>query len=247
MENAILVGLSRQVALARELDVIANNVANVTTNGFKARNAKFSEFLSPKASADSFPRPDRRVSYVVDSGTPLDPSQGAVERTGNPLDVAIKGDALFVVQTPGGERYTRNGSFEINAQGQLVTSDGFPVLGENGPVVFAPGEFDAAISPDGTVTSDQGERGALRLVRFADPQVLENQGANVFSATIAPQPAGDTSSLETGAVERSNVKPILEMSRMIEVNRAYTSLAGMLQRTDELRRSAIQRLADTNV
>src|SRR5918992_4109057 len=113
MENALLIGLSRQVALGRELDVIANNMANVTTNGFKARSSRFREYLMPVASAETFPRPDRRLSYVIDNGTPLDTRSGAVEHTGSPLDVAIKGDAFLAVQTPQGERYTRNGALEI--------------------------------------------------------------------------------------------------------------------------------------
>ena len=122
MENALLIGLSRQMALGRELDVIANNMANVTTNGFKARSSRFREFLMPVASAESFPRPDRKLSYVIDAGTPLDTRSGPIEHTGNPLDIAIKGDAFLAVQTPQGERYTRNGALEINPQGQLVTS-----------------------------------------------------------------------------------------------------------------------------
>jgi flagellar basal-body rod protein FlgF len=244
MENALLIGLSRQVALGRELDVIANNMANVTTNGFKARQARFREYLMPVASAEAFPAPDRRLSYVIDAGTPLDASPGAIERTGNPLDAAIKGDGFFAVQTPAGERYTRNGAFTINAQGQLVTSDGHAVLGDNGPIAFSPQESGAAIAADGTVTTNQGQRGKLRLVRFADPQTLRNEGANLFSSTAQPQPAGATSGIEAGAIERSNVKPILAMSRLIDVNRAYTSVAGMMARMDELRRTAIQRLAD---
>ncbi|HEY8567099.1 MAG TPA: flagellar basal-body rod protein FlgF [Beijerinckiaceae bacterium] len=244
MENALLIGLSRQKALGRELDVIANNMANVTTNGFKARSSRFQEFLSPSASADAFPRPDRRLSYVIDSGTPLDVGAGPVERTGNPLDVAVRGEGFFAVQTPQGERYTRDGSFEINAQGQLVTSAGQPVAGENGPITIGPQESGLAIAPDGTVSTDQGQRGRLRLVRFDNPQVLKNEGANLFSSPVAAQAAGPATRLLPGAVERSNVKPVVEMSRLIEVNRSYSSVAGMVSRLDELRRSAISRLAD---
>jgi flagellar basal-body rod protein FlgF len=244
VENALLIGLSRQVALGRELDVIANNMANVTTNGFKARAARFREYLMPVASAETFPRVDRRLSYVIDAGTPLDTGAGAIEHTGNPLDVAIKGDAFLVVQTPAGERYTRNGALEINRQGQLVTSDGHPVLGENGPIVFTPEESGFNIAPDGTVTSDQGERGQLRLVRFDNPQTLRNEGANIFGSAAQALPAGATNRLQSGAIERSNVKPVIEMSRLIEVNRSYSSVAGMVGRMDELRRTAISRLAD---
>ncbi len=246
MENALLVGLSRQMALGRELDVIANNLANVTTNGFKARSSRFAEYLMPKAAGDAFQRPDRRVSYVIDGGTPLDPSSGAVETTGNPLDAAIKGDGFFVVQTPAGERYSRAGAFQVDATGRLVTNDGNPVLGEAGPITFGPQETGAAIAPDGTVSTTQGQRGKLRLVRFDDLRALKNEGGNVFSSAVPAQPAGTTSRIEPGAVERSNVKPVLEMTRLMEVNRAYASIAAMVGRMDELKRSALSRLADVS-
>jgi flagellar basal-body rod protein FlgF len=245
MENALLIGLSRQMALGRELDIIANNVANVTTNGFKARQSRFREYLMPGASAASFQRPDRGLSFVADAGTALDTSAGAIERSGNPLDAAIRGPGFFAVQTPAGERYTRNGAFTVNVHGQLVTSDGNPVLGENGPISFSPQETGLTIGADGTVSTDQGQRGRLRLVSFADPATLKSEGANLFSSTARAQPAGQNSSVEPGALERSNVKPIVEMSRLIEVNRSYTNVSGMLSRMDDLRRSAISRLADT--
>ena len=244
MENSLLVGLSRQVALARELDVIANNMANVGTNGFKARSSRFNEFIMPVASAEAFRPADRPLSYVIDKGTPIDLSQGAIERTGNPLDVALRADNYLVVQTAGGERYTRAGSLAINAQGQLVTQTGQPVLGDGGPIVFGAGESDAKIATDGTVSSDQGLRGKLRQVRFDNPRALVSDGNNLFSTTQAAQPAGPQAQLETGAIESSNVKAVVEMTRLIEVQRSYQSVANMMTRTDELRAKAITRLAD---
>ncbi|ACL59578.1 flagellar basal-body rod protein FlgF [Methylobacterium nodulans] len=244
MQNAQLIGLSAQVALGRELEVIANNMANVSTTGFKARTTRFQEYLMPKASAETFRRPDRRLSYVIDAGTPLDLSQGPIETTGNPLNAAIRGDAFFAVQTPQGERYTRNGAFELNAQGQLVTSDGNLVLGDGGPIQFNPQETGAAIGPDGTISTNQGNRGKLRLVRFSDPQALSNAGANLYAATAAPLPAGTQARVEPGAVERSNVSPVLTMTRMMEVNRIYALVSDSVSRMDALRGSAIQRLAD---
>jgi flagellar basal-body rod protein FlgF len=246
MENALLVGLSRQMALGRELDVIANNMANVTTNGFKARESRFQEFTMPVARANTFRPQDRALSFVVDAGTALDTSQGAIETTGNALDAAIKGDGFFAVQTPGGERYTRNGAFTLDAAGQLVTSDGYPVQGDNGPITIGPQETDLAFAPDGTVSTSQGQRGHLRLVRFNDPSALQNEGGNLFSASVPPQPAGLTSRVEAGTIERSNVKPVIEMTRLIEVNRAYTNVAGMMSRLDDMKRSAISRLADVS-
>ena len=243
MSNALLIGLSRQVALARELDVIANNMANVTTNGFKARNTQFREFLMPGASAAGLSGGNRQVSFVAEAGAPLDLAPGAIERTGNPLDAAVKGDGFFAVQTPAGERYTRNGSFQVGPGGELRTSDGHAVLGDNGPIVFGPEDTHPSIAPDGTVQSAQGLRGRVRLVRFADPASLRNEGANLFAATVPPQ-ADPTSRLEAGAIERSNVKPVLEMARLMDVSRAYTSVSNALSRLDELRRSTIQRLTE---
>jgi flagellar basal-body rod protein FlgF len=245
MENAALIGLSRQMALRNQLDVIANNVANVNTNGFKGRNSRFQEFINPRARADHFQRPDQRVSYVIDSGTPLDLSNGAVERTGNPLDAAIKGDAYFTVQTPQGERYTRNGSFEINAKGELVTSEGYAVVGDSGAIAISANETNPMISADGTFSTSQGQRGKIKLVRFDNPQALKNEGTNLFSATTPAQPAGNLASLEAGAVEKSNVKAVLEMSRLVEVNRSYATIASIVSRVDELRRTALQKLSDT--
>ncbi|MGX5736715.1 flagellar basal-body rod protein FlgF [Bosea thiooxidans] len=244
MENALLIGLSRQVALARELDVIANNMANVGTNGFKARSARFNEFISPRAKADAFQPLDRPLSYVIDKGTPLDLSQGVVERTGNPLDVALKDDNYLVVQTPNGERYTRAGSLTIDRQGRLVTQSGQPVMGEGGPIAFGQAEYDMRIAPDGTITSDQGVRGRLRQVRFADPTALANDGTNLFSSATPPQPAGPQARLEPGAVERSNVKAVIELTRLMEVQRNYQSVANMITKADDLRSRAISRLAD---
>lgn len=245
MENLLLVGLSRQMALRREIDVIANNVANVSTNGFKARSLRFSEFLGPTARAETFPGQDRRVAFVIDQGTPIDLSTGNVERTGNALDVAIRGDAFFAVQTQSGQtRYTRDGGFEINPRGQLVTQAGHRVLGENGPIEISTNETNVRIGEDGTVFTDQGNRGKLRMVRFANPRDLRSEGVNLFSTAQNAQPAGPQVRVEPGALERSNVKPVIEMSRLVEVQRAYSSISSVLGRADELRRDAIRRLAD---
>jgi flagellar basal-body rod protein FlgF len=245
MENALLIGLSRQTALAREFEVVANNIANVNTNGFRRRSSTFAEYLMPQASADDFARQDRKISYVIDQGTWVSSQPGAVERTGEPLDVAIQGNGFFVVE--GGnreERYTRNGSFTINAQGQLVTSDGNPVLGISGPLSFSRNETDITINPDGSIVSSIGQRGRLKLAVFDNQQALVNEGQNLFSGAGARQPNVGEVRLEAGSIEKSNVQPVLEIARMIEISRAYSSVAQMLQRTDELRRTAIQRLAD---
>ena len=130
MQNALLVGLSRQVALARELDVVANNIANLNTAGFKADGARVRGIHQSGRTLRNFMGADGRISFVQDRATWIDLSQGPLERTGNPLDVAINGKGFLAVQTPRGERYTRNGALQINANGELVTSEGYQVLGD---------------------------------------------------------------------------------------------------------------------
>ncbi len=132
----------------------------------------------------------------------------------------------------------------LNGSGTLVTSDGFPVLGTNGQIVFSRSDKDIAINKDGSITTSEGLRGRLRVAMFDNPQALVNEGANLYSGGNARQATAAETQLVSGAVERSNVRPVIEMARMVEISRAYTSIAQMIQRTDDLRRTAIQRLAD---
>jgi len=248
MENTLLIGLSRQTVLERQLDVVANNIANVNTAGFKSDQSLFEEYLSSGAHEDNFKGSDRRVSYVQDRGTYRDFAQGPSEQTKNPLDVAITGNAFLVVQTAAGERYTRDGGLQMNSLGQLVTASGNAVLGTSGPIVFQPTDHDINVSPDGTVTVVEGNgrtdslRGKLRLVSFTDAQKLLKEGSNLYSGEGA---APDLKSqVQQGYIEKSNVNGVAEMSRMIEITRAYTQIATMLQQESDLHKSAIEKLAD---
>ena len=251
MENTALVGLSRQVALARELDVVANNLANINTTGFKAESAVFHEYLMPVANAGDFGGNDRVLRYVHDRATWHDLSQGSTQSTGNPLDVAIDGAGFLVVQTPRGERYTRNGALQVNAQGQLVTNEGYPVQGESGPIVLQQLDRDVSISPDGRVSVMEGNsrqeslRGKLRVVTFARPGQLLKDSSSTFRAPagLAPQ-AATNPRLVQGAIEKSNVKSMVEMTRMIELTRTYTQIASVLQQQSDMRKAAIQQLAE---
>lgn len=252
MDNSLLITLSRQASLRRELEIVANNVANINTTAFKADGAVFSEYLMPGAQAGQFGGADRRLSFVQDRMTWADMGQGSIQRTGNPLDVAIDGDGFLVVQTPRGERYTRNGALQLNAQGELVTSAGHQVLGEGGPIAFNPNDRDISINPDGTIRVREGNnptsdalRGRLRLVSFVDAQQLTKDGANTYAtgADMPPQPAAAARVVQ-GAIEKSNVRAVVEMSRMIELTRAYTEIANIMQKHTEQRRDTIQRLAE---
>jgi flagellar basal-body rod protein FlgF len=252
MENALLIGLSRQTALQRELDVVANNIANVNTTGFKADGAVFAEFLQNRANSEQFASRDRRASLVQDSMSWHDMSQGTIQQTGGPLDVAIDGDGMLVVQTERGERYTRNGALQLNNIGELVTLAGDKVMGDNGPIVLQATDRDISITKDGTVKVREGvslnsdsTRGKLRLVSFANPQGLRKDGASTFAAPdgVAPLPVANPHVLQ-GSVEKSNVRPVVEMTRMIELTRAYTEIATILQQQGDTRKNSIQQLAE---
>jgi flagellar basal-body rod protein FlgF len=250
MENALLIGLSRQMTLERQMDVVANNVANVNTNGFKADQSLFQEYLRTGAHEDNFVGGDRAISFVQDSGTFKDFTAGPTQETKNPLDIAIDGGGFLAVQTAAGERYTRDGGLQINSQGQLVTAAGNPVLGTSGPIVFQPTDHDVSIAADGNITVLEGVnrvdsvRGKLRVVSFAQAQSLLKEGNNLYAAGTAAAAPDTKSVVRQGFVEKSNVNSVMEMSHMIEVTRAYTQIANLLQNQSDLHKSAIEKLAD---
>ncbi len=251
MENALLVGLSRQMALSHQLDIIANNVANIDTTAYKADNESFGQYLMPGASDGQFSGNDKRVSFVQDRGSWIDFSPGAIERTGDPLNVAIDGDGFLTVQTARGQRYTRNGALQINGSGQLVTSEGDPVLGGSGPITFQQGDHNVNISPSGIITVREGAstadspRGQLQLVAFDQPRLLQKDGGSTFMAPngVTPGPAPATTHLMQGAVEKSNVNAVAEMARMIQITRSYSDVAALLQQQGDQRRNALQQLS----
>ena len=251
MQNGLLIGLSRQVALERELAVIANNIANINTSGFKSDGALFEEYVSKTARAGKLAN-DNKVSFVRDRATWIDMSQGAMQRTGNPTDVAIDGTGFLAIQTPRGERYTRNGAFQINQLGQLVTSDGNPVLGDKGPIKFQPKDRNIRISPDGTISVQEGEnvdteaqRGKLRLVAIENPSALQKDGASSFAVPDGVNVDPDkTSHFVQGSIEKSNVRGVIEMTRMIDVTRSYTQVANILSQQGDMERTAIDKLSE---
>ncbi|MGV8833060.1 MAG: flagellar basal-body rod protein FlgF [Devosia sp.] len=245
MENAQLIGLSRQIALQRQMDVVANNMANITTTGFKAENMLFEEYKMPVASDRDFQTSDQPLSYVQDWATIHDMSGGAMVQTGSELDVALNGDGFFAVQTPAGERWTKSGAFQLNASGALVDANGNPVLGQSGPITFGPQETGILIGKDGSISSSAGAKGSLRLVEFANPQSLTREGNNLYTGGT-PTNATNTRVMQ-GFIEKSNVSGVTEMAEMIRVQRAYETAASLASKQDDLRRSAIQRLGEANV
>jgi flagellar basal-body rod protein FlgF len=239
MENAQLVSLSRQIALQRQMDVVANNMANINTTGFKAEDLLFEDYKMPTAADNDFAA-DQSVHYTEDWATVHDLSNGPLDQTGNPLDVALMGKGFLTVSTANGDRYTRSGSLAINAKGTLVDLGGNPVLADGGEVQFDAADTDIQIASDGTISTSQGSKGKLDIAEFADTNALVREGNNLWSGGSA-LPNKNTSVVQ-GSIERSNVSGVTEMAQMIRVQRAYEQLADLMQKQDDLRNNAVQKL-----
>ena len=241
MENAQLIALSRQSALRSQLDVVANNMANINTTGFKSQRMLFEEYVMPVAEATEFQPTDRNLSYVHDYGTLTNFETGSIKTTGNDFDLAVDGEGFFVVQMADGtEAYTRNGSFHLNNNGQLVTSEGRPVLTDRGPITFSQQDGKIEISQDGTISTEQGISGTIRLVNFGNPQELIQVGDSLFTGGTPVQMTDGK--IVQGAIEQSNVQGVEEISRVIEITRAYEIISKLMKDTDDLRQQAISTL-----
>ncbi len=235
-----MVGLSAQQVLQKRMDTTANNLANMTTAGFKVEHLVTRDLSEKPASSTDNPT---EISFADAWMLQRDFSAGPVERTGNPLDFAIDGEGFFAIQTPGGEAYTRDGRFQLDEQGRLVTRDGDVVLGDGGPITINPLGGPVSVSREGSITQDEGVLGTLRVSNFATPEALEKVGSNLWRATDEPAQAATNARVVSGFVEGSNVNAVLELTEMIEISRAYTSVAKMLAQSDELRGTSIDKLA----
>jgi flagellar basal-body rod protein FlgF len=242
MQYAFLVGLSQQMAGQRAMDVIANNLANVSTPAFKRESEMFEQYVTPVEATEGDPSSTVNVSFVLDRGTMRDVGQGALQSTGNSLDFAISGPGYFVVQTPDGPRYTRNGHFTLDGQGQVATEEGYPVQSDGGTITLQPQDGDLRLGPDGSLSTDLQVLGKLRIVNFADEQNLAKVGDSLFDANgQQPQPVA-LPVLHQGMIETSNVKPVLEIAQMIDVLRAYQATTALTQSGEDLLKQAIEKI-----
>lgn len=242
MDVSTYVLLSQEQALRRRLDIIANNMANINTVGFRREQTVFQEYVDKNATP---PAPGMtETSYVLDYGTVHDTSPGAFQPTGNPLDVMIDGPGYLTVQGPDGNpAYTRAGLLRLSPNGELTTAAGRPVLGaNNNPIVIPLDQVGKVrIAEDGSVSDPQGEIGRLGLVSFQDERALKPLGDGMFSAQGA-QPAFANVRIRSGGVEGSNVQPIIETTQMIEVMRVYQNSKKALDGIQDMRAKAIDKL-----
>lgn len=245
MDNALYVGLSRQMTLRRELDVVANNIANANTTGFKVEDLMVrTEQAKPAKTLDG----GSAVKFVLDSGVARDFTQGAMTKTGGDFDLAIEGKGFFHVQTAGGDRYTRDGRFTTNPTGQLTTQSGHLVLDDGGgPITIDPTLGPVHVGKDGVVSQGAVRVGKIAVVRPDSLASMAKDGDNLYRNTTnaALQPAPDAA-VHQGMLEASNVQPVIEITKLIEVQRAYESVAKMMDNTSELSRTAVERLGKAN-
>lgn len=237
MDSGFYAACAGLVARMQALEIVANDLANVTTPGFKARWQFFSAL---QASLGASPDPLNQAvnRYGILGGTFPDFREGTLEPTGNPLDVAIEGPGFFVVQTPAGVRYTRNGAFRLNANRQLVTADGSLVLGTAGPILLPEGQIE--ISSDGTISVNGAQVNRLQVVEFPNPASLQAEGNSYFSTSANTARPATGSAVRQYALEGSNMNPIAGTVALITVQRT----AQMLERALALFNNDFDRTAE---
>lgn len=231
MDNTSYTNLTRQTGLMTEMSVIANNIANAATTGFRQEGLVFSEYVQKTGGGSS-------VSMATARAHNTSQMVGAMTQTGGTFDLALDGPGFFTVETPSGPRLTRAGHFMPNAQGDLVTPDGHPVLDAGGAPLFVPaGTADIAFAPDGTLSADGQPIGQIGIVVPAEGTHLVREDGVRFRADGAYAPAEDPQ-IRQGFLEGSNVDPLSQIARMIEVQRAYEMGQTLSEKEDERLRKA---------
>ncbi|GGF67472.1 flagellar basal-body rod protein FlgF [Mameliella alba] len=233
METAGYAALSRQTSLMREMQVIANNIANANTTGYRQEGVIFSEYVAEG---------DGMAAVAMGAGrigtTSL--KQGTLEQTGGMYDMAIEGDGFFLVDSPDGPRLTRAGAFSPSAEGTLVTPDGYPVLDAGGAPIFVPPQaIELSIARDGTISTEGRPIGQVGVVQPLDPKSMIREGGQMFRSDDGFEPV-EAPRVMQGFVEASNVDPILQVARMVEVQRAYELGQSFMEREDERIRSVLK-------
>jgi flagellar basal-body rod protein FlgF/flagellar basal-body rod protein FlgG len=225
------------IARTQALDTIANNLANSSTTGYLAERNVFSSVLTASGNASSSLLNRTINNYGILGQTTLDMSQGALQKTGNDLDLALQGAGFFVVQTAKGPVYTRNGAFQVSSNGQLVTAAGDPVVGETGVITMVPGPV--SISADGTISSNGAVTGKLKLVDFPAGTALNSAGGTYYTAPANSAVVATDSMVQQGALESSNVNPVSGMVELISAQRSDE----MMQRALSMFNSEIDKTA----
>jgi flagellar basal-body rod protein FlgF/flagellar basal-body rod protein FlgG len=237
MDSGFYAACTALMARSQALDQVANNLANTSTTGYRAQHNIFRSFLAAASGRLSSGLNQAVNDYGVLGGSELDTAQGNLEHTGNDLDFAIQGPGFFVVQSDKGRFFTRNGSFQISPQGQLVTGEGDPVMGENGVIHIVGGPV--TVSADGTISVKGAIAGKVKVVEFPPGTALENVGRTYSTAPAKSEIEATHSSIAQGSLESSNVNPVQTAVELVAVQR----YAEMMQRALGLFHSEFNRIA----
>lgn len=238
MENTTYVGLSREMVLRTNMNITANNIANMNTPGYRGQNMLFAEYVSDPRDNDADP-----LSFVYDRGQYQNTKAGPMQQTDNPLDIALTGPGFFSVDGPGDTpTFSRAGNLHIGIDGTLQTSGNFPVLDEGGSPINIPQDAsEIKIDKTGVISTQNGQIGKIGIVEFENVQELEAIGNNLYATNGATNAATKTS-VQQGYIEGSNVNAIWEMTNMIEVSRSFQSMHSAMEKENERLRNAIQKL-----
>jgi flagellar basal-body rod protein FlgF len=241
MMDALYPVLSGALTQEKNLEIITNNLANMNSSGFK-KDFPMISALDPLGSVQSNQNggKDALPAYGFLDGISTDFSPGVIKQTGEPLDVAIAGDSFLSVQTPAGTRFTRNGSFSLNAEGQIVTQSGYPVLGSSGPITLPPGRVN--IDDEGRVSVEGVEIDSFQVVQFSDTKSLRKMEGTLFEAVGVTAAPATEKRVQQGFLEGSNVNPVEEMVAMIRMMRLYEASQKVIQSSDEMASKASNEL-----
>lgn len=241
MQSGLYVALSGQIALQRRLETVADNVANASTVGFRAEQVKFESVLSQV--------PLEPIAFATSGTTYLSRTPGELIRTDNALDVAVEGDAWLAFETPVGQAYTRDGRMRMNEAGDLLTLGGRAILDVGGaPILLDPNGAPPQIARDGTITQDGRQIGALGLFQIDQQAALTRHGSSGVIPDRPAEPILDfvRAGISQGYVERANVNPVLEMTRLIMISRAFDSVTNAINETVSSLQEAVRSLGSTS-
>ena len=241
MENTTYVALSRLDAQQRAMDVIANNIANANTDGYKAQRVLFSDYLSRQHGVDA-PPGGAALAYTQDRATYLDQKDGSLSQTGNPLDLALTGPGFFTVSTAAGPRLTRSGRFGMLPDGRIADASGNLLLDTTGkPIQLSPSDTNIQVKGDGTISTDNGPVGRLGVVTVDDVNQLVPEGGKLYRAggtttpTVLPK-------VTQGVVESSNVQPITELTRMMQTEKEFQIVSQFIASEGQRQQTAIDKI-----
>ena len=245
MDNAMMIGLTRQMTLRRAMDVVANNIANQNTTGFKVESLLLEN--TPARTAEHSDGPSE-LQYVNTWGMGRDFSQGALQQTDRPFDFAIEGEGFFGLETATGTQYTRDGRFHVDNIGQLVSADGSPVLDADtrAPIILNPNAGEVRVVDGGTILEDGVQVGRIGVFDIVNRAAMSKEGNGRYTLDLGPEEAEPLAMFDAvvhqGHVEGSNVSAVLELTDMMSIMRSYASVSKFLKDAEDLNRRAIERL-----